>query len=447
MSSAKYTEYDAYAEEVAEGKVLGVDGGDWDQVVAAAEEGDDERLVVNMGPQHPSTHGVLRLVLTLDGETVTETRLNIGYLHTGIEKNMEYRTWTQGTTFCTRMDYLAPIFNETAYCLAVEKLLGITDQIPERAQIIRVMMMEINRISSHLVAIATFGLELGATTVMLNGFIEREYALDVFEEITGLRMNMAYVRPGGVAQDIGHGGFTKVREFLDRMPGRIKQLRKLLDANPVFLARTKDIAYLDLEGCMALGVTGPVLRATGLPWDLRKTQPYCGYETYEFEVATEDTCDVYGRYLVRMQEMEESLKIIEQCLDRLSVTKGPVMIEDKKIGWPAQLAIGTDGMGNSPRHIAHIMGTSMEALIHHFKLVTEGFRVPAGQVYAAVEAPRGELGVHVVSDGGTRPYRVHFRDPSFTNLQATPAMCEGGMVADVIAAVASIDPVMGGVDR
>jgi len=447
MSSAKYTEYDAYAEEVAEGKVLGVDGGDWDQVVAAAEEGDDERLVVNMGPQHPSTHGVLRLVLTLDGETVTETRLNIGYLHTGIEKNMEYRTWTQGTTFCTRMDYLAPIFNETAYCLAVEKLLGITDQIPERAQIIRVMMMEINRISSHLVAIATFGLELGATTVMLNGFIEREYALDVFEEITGLRMNMAYVRPGGVAQDIGHGGFTKVREFLDRMPGRIKQLRKLLDANPVFLARTKDIAYLDLEGCMALGVTGPVLRATGLPWDLRKTQPYCGYETYEFEVATEDTCDVYGRYLVRVKEMEESLKIIEQCLDRLSVTKGPVMIEDKKIGWPAQLAIGTDGMGNSPRHIAHIMGTSMEALIHHFKLVTEGFSVPAGQAYAAVESPRGELGVHVVSDGGPRPYRVHFRDPSFTNLQATPAMTEGGMVADVIAAVASIDPVMGGVDR
>jgi len=425
-----------------------VQGGDWDQVVtAAAEDGSDERLVVNMGPQHPSTHGVLRLILTLDGETVDECRVNIGYLHTGIEKNMEFRTWAQGPAFCTRMDYLSPIFNETAYCMAVEKLLGITDQIPERAQIIRVMMMELNRISSHLVAIATFGLELGATTVMLNGFIEREYALDVFEEITGLRMNMAYVRPGGVAQDIGHGGFTKVREFLDRMPGRIKQLRKLMDANPVFLARTKDIAYLDLEGCMALGVTGPVLRATGLPWDLRKTQPYCGYEKYEFEVATQDTCDVYGRYLVRMQEMEESLKIIEQCLDRLSVTKGPVMIEDKKIGWPAQLAIGTDGMGNSPRHIAHIMGTSMEALIHHFKLVTEGFRVPAGQAYAAVESPRGELGVHVVSDGGPRPYRVHFRDPSFTNLQATPAMTEGGMVADVIAAVASIDPVMGGVDR
>jgi len=360
---------------------------------------------------------------------------------------MEFRTWTQGTTFCTRMDYLAPIFNETAYCLGVEKLLGITDQVPERAQIIRVMMMELNRISSHLVAIATFGLELGATTVMLNGFIEREYTLDLFEEICGLRMNMAYVRPGGVAQDLPSGALSKLRDYLDRMPKRIQALRKLMDHNPVYLARTKDIAYLDLTGCMALGVTGPVLRATGLPWDLRKSQPYCGYETYDFDVVTEDTCDVYGRYLVRVREMEESLKIVEQCVERLQTVKGPVMIEDKKIGWPAQLAIGADGMGNSPRHIAHIMGTSMEALIHHFKLVTEGFRVPAGQAYAAVEAPRGELGVHVVSDGGTRPYRVHFRDPSFTNLQAVPAMCEGGMVADVIAAVASIDPVMGGVDR
>ncbi|WP_067914972.1 NADH-quinone oxidoreductase subunit D [Actinomadura rubrobrunea] len=415
--------------------------------MSAAEDLGDERLVVNMGPQHPSTHGVLRLILTLDGETVTECRVGIGYLHTGIEKNMEFRTWTQGTTFCTRMDYLSPIFNETAYCLGVEKLLGIEDQIPERAQIIRVMMMELNRISSHLVAIATFGLELGASTVMLNGFIDREHTLDLFEEITGLRMNMAYVRPGGVAQDLPSGALSKIRDYLDRMPKRIQALRKLMDDNPVYLARTKDIAYLDLTGCMALGVTGPVLRATGLPWDLRKSQPYCGYETYDFEVATEDTCDVYGRYLVRMREMEESLKIVEQCVDRLHSVKGPVMIEDKKIGWPAQLAIGADGMGNSPRHIAHIMGTSMEALIHHFKLVTEGFRVPAGQAYAAIEAPRGELGVHVVSDGGTRPYRVHFRDPSFTNLQAVPAMCEGGMVADVIAAVASIDPVMGGVDR
>ena len=437
-------------DEATEGKVYSVTGADWDEVVSGVRESDDERLVINMGPQHPSTHGVLRLILELEGETVKEARCGIGYLHTGIEKNMEFRTWTQGSTFCTRMDYLAPLFNETAYCMGVEKLLGITDQIPERAQVIRVMMMELNRISSHLVAIATFGLELGATTVMLNGFVEREYTLDIFELITGLRMNMAYIRPGGVAQDLPPGAVDKIRDYLRRMPKRFQAIRKLLDANPVYLARTKDVAHLDLTGCMALGVTGPILRAAGLKWDLRKTQPYSGYETYDFEVATQDSADVYGRYLVRMQEMEESLKIIEQCVDRLTsgeAKTGPVMIQDKKIGWPAQLAIGTDGMGNSPAHIAHIMGTSMEALIHHFKLVTEGFRVPAGQAYAAVESPRGELGVHVVSDGGTRPYRVHFRDPSFTNLQATAAMCEGGFVADVIAAVASIDPVMGGVDR
>ncbi|GAA3963924.1 NADH-quinone oxidoreductase subunit D [Actinomadura viridis] len=416
-------------------------------MISGAEDVGDERMVINMGPQHPSTHGVLRIVLTLDGETVNEARVGIGYLHTGIEKNMEFRTWTQGTTFCTRMDYLAPIFNETAYCLSVERLLGITDQVPERASIIRVMMMELNRISSHLVAIATFGLELGASTVMLNGFLEREYTLDLFEEITGLRMNMAYVRPGGVAQDLPSGALSKIRDYLDRMPKRIQAMRKLMDANPVYLARTKDVAYLDLTGCMALGITGPVLRSTGLPWDLRKSQPYCGYENYDFEVATEESADVYGRYLVRMTEMEESLKIVEQCWERLQTVKGPVMVEDKKIGWPAQLAIGADGMGNSPRHIAHIMGTSMEALIHHFKLVTEGFRVPAGQAYVPIESPRGELAAHVVSDGGTRPFRVHFREPSFVNLQAAPVMCEGGMVADVIAAVASIDPVMGGVDR
>ncbi|MEU8278147.1 NADH-quinone oxidoreductase subunit D [Microbispora bryophytorum] len=426
-----------------------VAGQDWDELVKTVGESSDERLVVNMGPQHPSTHGVLRLVLTLDGETVTDARTVIGYLHTGIEKNMEFRTWTQGVTFVTRMDYLAPIFNETAYCMGVEKLLGITDRIPDRAQAIRVLTMELTRISSHLVAIATFGLELGATTPMLFGFREREMVLDIMEYITGLRMNMAYVRPGGVSVDLPAGAVDKIGEFLKVMPDRIKEMRKLLDANPVYTRRTKDVAYLDLTGCMALGVTGPMLRAAGLPWDLRKSQPYCGYETYEFEVPTQNTCDVYGRYLVRMDEIEESLKIIEQVLDRLSgpLKTGPVMIEDKKIGWPSQLALGPDGLGNSPDHIAHIMGSSMEALIHHFKLVTEGFRVPAGQAYASVESPRGELGAHVVSDGGTRPYRVHFRDPSFTNLQAVPATCEGGMVADVIAAVASIDPVMGGVDR
>ena len=437
-----------------EGRVYNVGGQDWDEVVAAADQaGDrpgDERLIVNMGPQHPSTHGVLRLVLTLDGETVTELRPVIGYLHTGIEKNMEFRTWTQGVTFCTRMDYLAPLFNETAFCLATERLLGIEDRIPERASVIRVLMMELNRISSHLMAIATFGLELGATTVLLNGLREREKVMDLFELITGLRMNHAYIRPGGVSQDLPSGAIEKIREFLAVVPKLFGDLRKLLDANPVYLARTKNIAFLDLAGCMTLGVTGPVLRATGLPWDLRKSQPYCGYESYEFDVPVRDTCDAYGRYLIRMDEMDQSLRIIGQCADRLAGHRHPdnrVMIADAKIGWPAQLALGPDGIGNSPDHIKHIMSQSMEALIHHFKLVTEGFRVPAGQVYAAIESPRGELGCHAVSDGGTRPYRVHFRDPSFTNLQALPAMCEGGMLADVIAAVASTDPVMGGVDR
>jgi len=441
------------ADTAEEGRVYTVGGQDWDEIIAAADEGDpggQERLIVNMGPQHPSTHGVLRLILTLDGETVTELRPVIGYLHTGIEKNMEYRSWVQGVTFCTRMDYLSPLFNETAYCLAVEKMLGITDAIPKRASIIRVMMMELNRISSHMVAIGTFGLELGATTIFLYGMREREKVLDLFELITGLRMNHAYIRPGGVSQDLPAGALERLREFLGVMPRQLGEIRALLDANPIYLARTKNIAHLDLTGCMALGVTGPILRAAGLPWDLRKSQPYCGYEDYEFDVPVRQTCDVYGRYIVRMDEIDQSLRIIGQCVDRLAGSRPAddrVMIADAKIGWPAQLALGPDGLGNSPDHIKHIMGQSMEALIHHFKLVTEGFRVPAGQAYAAVESPRGELGCHAVSDGGTRPYRVHFRDPSFTNLQSVSVMCEGGMIADVISAVASIDPLMGGVDR
>jgi NADH-quinone oxidoreductase subunit D len=435
-----------------EGRVYNVGGGDWDDIIDAAGDDSrhsDERMVVNMGPQHPSTHGVLRLVLTLDGETVTELRPVIGYLHTGIEKNMEFRTWTQGVTFCTRMDYLSPLFNETAYCLSVEKLLGVEAEIPERATIMRVLLMEMNRISSHLTAIGTFGLELGATTVFIYGMREREKTLDLFELITGLRMNHAFIRPGGVAQDLPAGAIERLREYVRIMPKQLGEIRALLDASPVYLASTRNVAHLDVTGCMSLGVTGPILRSAGLPWDLRKSQPYCGYETYDFEVATQTTGDVYGRYLVRMDEMDQSLRIIEQCVDRLADDKpgSPVMIEDKKIGWPARLALGPDGMGNSPDHIAHIMSQSMEALIHHFKLVTEGFRVPPGQVYTAVESPRGELGCHAVSDGGTRPYRVHFRDPSFTNLQAVSVMSEGGLIADVIAAVASIEPEMGGVDR
>ncbi len=438
---------DAYAgsRETTEGTVYTVTGQDWDSVVQGVAAEHAERIVVNMGPQHPSTHGVLRLILEIEGESVTEARVGIGYLHTGIEKNLEYRSWVQGTTFVTRMDYLSPFFNETAYCLGVEKLLGITDQIPERASVIRVMLMELNRISSHLVALATGGMELGALTAMIFGFRERETVLDLFELVTGLRMNHAFVRPGGVAQDLPPGAVDSIAEGVALLRRNFKDTADLLVDTGIWKERTQGIGYLDLVGCMALGITGPVLRATGLPHDLRKSQPYCGYENYDFDVITKDTSDAYGRFLIRLEEMSESLKIVEQCLDKL--TPGPVMVEDRKIAWPSQLALGSDGMGNSLDHIRHIMGESMEALIHHFKLVTEGFHVPAGQVYQAVESPRGELGVHLVSDGGTRPYRVHFRDPSFTNLQATAAMCEGGQVADVIAAVASIDPVMGGVDR
>jgi NADH-quinone oxidoreductase subunit D len=435
----------AESRETREGRVYTVTGGDWDAVLNDAASGEDERIVVNMGPQHPSTHGVLRLVLELEGETVTEARVVVGYLHTGIEKNLEYRTWVQGVTFVTRMDYLSPLFNEAAYCLGVEKLLGITDQIPERATVIRVLTMELQRINSHLVWLATGGLEVGALSIMLYGWREREIISDILEMITGLRMNHAYIRPGGVAQDLPDGVEEKIRDLLVTMPDRISQYDKMLTKNPIWVGRLKNVAYLDMTGCMTLGITGPVLRNTGLPWDLRKTEPYCGYETYDFEVPTSTDADAFSRYLIRLEEMRQSLRIIEQCMDRLR--PGPVMVADKKIAWPAQLALGSDGLGNSLDHVRTIMGTSMEALIHHFKLVTEGFRVPAGQVYVPVESPRGELGYHVVSDGGTRPARVHVRDPSFVNLQAVPAMAEGGSVADVIVAVASLDPVLGGVDR
>ena len=441
-----YVDPYASSRETTEGTVFSVTGGDWDSLVTEIGQAKEERVVVNMGPQHPSTHGVLRLVLELEGETVTEVRCGIGYLHTGIEKNTEYRSWTQGVTFVTRMDYLSPIFNETAYCLGVEKLLGI--EAPERANQIRVMMMEFNRISSHMVALGTGALELGALSPMIFCFRERERVLDIFELVSGLRMNMAYVRPGGVAQDLPKGAIAKIRESVAELRKNFKDNEKLLVGNSIWMKRTEGIGYLDLAGATTLGITGPVLRSTGLPWDLRKMAPYCGYEQYDFDVVTADSCDVYGRFLIRIAELEQSLRIIEQACDKLEKSEGqPVMVADKKIAWPSQLAVGNDGMGNSLDHIREIMGESMEALIHHFKLVTEGFQVPAGQVYVAVESPRGELGVHLVSDGGTRPYRVHFREPSFNNLQSTSAMCEGSMVADIIGAVASIDPVMGGVDR
>jgi len=432
-----------------QGRVFTVTGGDWDDMLAQVGMGEtagdsDERIIINMGPQHPSTHGVLRLVLELEGETVVQARSVIGYLHTGIEKSCEYRTWTQGVTFVTRADYLSPAFNEAAYCMAIEKLLQI--EVPRRAQVIRVILMELTRISSHLVALATGGLELGALTAMTSGFREREEALHLMERLTGLRMNMAFIRPGGVAQELPADSIEHISAFIKVMESRLPDYDKLLTGQPVWKMRTKGVGILPLEACMQLGITGPVLRSAGLGWDLRKTMPYSGYEEYDFEVPTSTDADCYARYLLRVAEMHESLKIMKQAVVKLA-EPGLVMVADKKIGWPAQLSVGADGMGNSLDYIKKIMGTSMESLIHHFKLVTEGFHVPAGQAYVGIENPRGELGCHIVSDGGTRPFRVHLRDPGFVNLQAMPAMSEGSLIADVVAAVASIDPVMGGVDR
>jgi NADH-quinone oxidoreductase subunit D len=442
------TEYDAdydanYAEarETTEGRVYTVTGGDWDDLVE--EVARDERIVINLGPQHPSTHGVLRLVLELEGESVTQARSVIGYLHTGIEKNTEYRNWTQGVTFVTRMDYLAPLFNETAYCMGVEKLLGV--EVPRRAQVIRVLLMELNRISSHLVALATGGMELGALTGMTNGFREREEVLHLLEYLTGLRMNHAFIRPGGIAQDLPDDSVTKIRDFIKVMDSRLPGYDKLLTGQPIWRNRMAGIGVLPVDACIALGATGPILRAAGIPWDLRKVEPYCGYEEYTFDVPTSTDADCFARYLLRLEEIHQSLRIVKQALTKLE--PGPVMVADAKIAWPAQLTIGADGMGNSLEHVRKIMGQSMESLIHHFKLVTEGFSVPAGQVYSAIESPRGEIACHLVSDGGTRPMRVHVREPSFINLQAAPAMCEGGLFADAIATLSSIDPVIGGTDR
>jgi NADH-quinone oxidoreductase subunit D len=432
---------EASARETTEGKVYLVTEDNWDDVLA--DVGQDERMVINLGPSHPSTHGVLRIVVELEGETVNQLRLVVGYLHTGIEKNVEFRTWTQAVTFLTRADYAAPISNETNYCLAVEKLLGVA--APERAQVIRVLMLEVNRIASHFLCLATGGMDLGSTTAMTYGLREREEALKILELVTGLRMNHAYVRPGGVAFDLPDGAEPTIRDFVALIRKRLPAYYKLLAGQPMYKARLTGVGVLPLDACIALGVTGPVLRSAGLEWDLRKTEPYLGYEDYRFDVPTSTDADCYARFLIRLEEIEQSLRIIEQALKKLK--PGPVMVADKKIAWPAQLSVGADGMGNSLEHVRKIMGQSMESLIHHFKLVTEGFAVPPGQAYSAIESPRGEIGCHVVSDGGTRPMRVHVREPSFINLQAAPAMCEGGLLADAIATIASIDPVIGGTDR
>jgi NADH-quinone oxidoreductase subunit D len=419
---------------------LWVDGADWETVTDAIE---DERLTVNMGPQHPSTHGVLRLQLELDGETIEKLKPIIGYLHTGIEKNAEFRAWHQGPTFFTRMDYVAPLSHEMAYCLAVEKLLSV--EVPERAEVARVILLEFNRISSHLIWLATGGMELGATTVMTTGFGLREHILDLFESQSGLRMNHAYFRPGGLAHQLTDDFVERCEALLTMIPAKMRDFEDLLRHNPIFNDRLRGVGLIDAKTCLQYGVTGPLLRAAGVPWDLRKQQPYSGYERYDFEVPTSDLEDCWGRFEVRVAEIDQSLRIIRQALDVLP--DGPVMVADKRIAWPSQQSIGADGVGNDPEYIRHIMGESMEALINHFKLVTQGFTVPAGQVYLPIESPRGELGYAVTSSGTNKPYRVHVREPSFVNLQAADIMSRGGSVSDVIVVVASLDPIMGGVDR
>ena len=388
---------------------------------------EDERMIINMGPQHPSTHGVLRLQLELEGEMIKRCRPVIGYLHTGMEKTAETLTFMQGPTNVTRMDYLAPLHNELVFSLATEQLLEV--EVPPRAAAIRVLMTELNRVSSHLVALATNGMDIGAISMMMYGFRERESILAFFEKTTGLRMNHNYIRPGGVAADLAPGWRKDVAAILKDIPKRLVQYDDLLRHNPIWLARTKGVGVINAEECRAYGITGPILRATGVDWDLRKVFPYSGIEQYDFDVPVRTAGDVYDRYRVRVEEITQSLRIVEQVAEMMPL--GDYRVNDRKVTPPPRARIDE----------------SMEALIHHFKIFTEGFRAPAGETYAAVESPRGELGCYLVSDGGGKPWRCHIRAPSFYNLQALPVMLADSMVADTIATIASLDPVMGDVDR
>ena len=386
-----------------------------------------DTMVLNMGPQHPSTHGVLRLLLELDGETIITCVPDLGFLHTGIEKTMESKRYEQALVLTDRMDYLNTMGNNLAFVLAVEKLVDL--DVPPRAQVVRVIMTELQRIASHLVWLGTHALDLGAMSVFLYCFREREHILDIMEMCSGQRMMTAYFRPGGLWRDLPPGFDELVREFIRIFPKRIQQYEDLLTKNPLYVDRTKGISAISSEEALRMGVTGPPLRATGVPLDMRKEQPYSGYEQYDFDVPTASNGDVYDRYVVRMEEMRQSLRIVEQGLDRLP--SGPFRSSNRKFVPPPRSEIGH----------------SMEALIHHFKLWTEGFDAPKGAVYLPVESPRGILACYMVGDGGPKPYRVHFRTPSFANLQALPMMSEGHLVADLVAIISSMDPVLGDVDR
>ncbi|MFQ6016272.1 MAG: NADH dehydrogenase (quinone) subunit D [Anaerolineae bacterium] len=397
------------------------------ETVLTMDKGPTETMILNMGPHHPSTHGVLRVLLELEGETVVKASPDIGYLHTGVEKTAENLRYQQVVTITDRLDYLSPMNNDLAYVLAVEKLLGV--EAPLRAQYIRVILCELQRIASHLVWLGTQALDIGAMSVFLYGFREREMILDIFEMVAGARMMASYFRPGGLARDLPVGFEEKVREFLAYFPPRCDEYEAMLTENPIWLDRTRGIGTISAEDALALSVTGPSLRACGVDWDIRKAMPYSSYDHFDFVVPLGENGDVYDRYICRVMEMRQSLRIVQQALDNLP--DGDVNIDDRKIVPP-------------PRHE---LSTSMESLIHHFKLYTEGFKPPVGEVYAAVESPRGELGFYIISDGSNKPYRMHVRTPSFANLQGLPTMVEGRLVADVVAVIASVDVVLGDVDR
>lgn len=386
-----------------------------------------ETVLLNMGPQHPSTHGVLRLLLELDGEEVVNVIPDVGFLHTGIEKNMEAKTYEKAEVMTDRIDYLNTVGNNLVYCLAIEKLCEL--DVPPRAQVVRVILTELQRIASHLVWLGTHGLDLGAMSMFLYCFRERELILDVIEMCGGQRMMATFLRPGGLWRDVPVEFETAVRLILQTFPARIDEYEVLLTKNPLFIERTRNIGYISPQDVLAWGVTGPALRAAGFTHDLRKTRPYSGYEFYEFDIPTQTASDTYARYLVRMEEMRQSLRIVQQALDKLPY--GPVRSNNRKYVPPPRAELST----------------SMEAVIHHFKLWTEGFTPPKGAVYQAVESPRGELGIYLESDGSPKPYRIHWRTPSFINLQALPIMSRGHFVADLVAIIGTIDIVLGDVDR
>jgi NADH-quinone oxidoreductase subunit D len=393
----------------------------------SVEVDEDETMIINMGPQHPSTHGVLRVMMELEGETVLRSKPVIGYLHTGMEKTAEDLMYIQGSTNVTRMDYLANFHNENVFSLAVEALLGI--EVPPRATLIRMLLMELNRLSSHLLFMATNGMDVGALSMMIYGWRERELCLAFFEKVTGLRMNYNFIRPGGVAADLPAGWRDDVLEICRLIEPRLTEYDELLTGQPIFQQRTQGVGVITTEQAIALGASGPLLRATGHAWDLRADLPYQYYDQVEFDTIVGQYGDAFDRYAVRLNEMRESIRIVRQIVELMPA--GDFRIQDKKVTPPPRARIDE----------------SMEALIHHFKLFTEGFKVPEGEVYVAIEAPRGELGCYLASDGTAKPYRMHIRGPSFSNLQTLPVMLKGGLVADAVAVISSIDPVMGDVDR